>query len=362
MKPKPNHPWAYKDYKLKKNRSVYTRWRYLADYWNISDKAKQRLEWLIFYHTVGKRNARFTANYFGISTKTFHKWKSRFNPQFIQSLEEQSKAPHKTRHWQVTSQQEKRIIVLRKQYPKYGKKKLKVLYQKQHAEDISTWKIERVIRKHRLYPDLEQHKKKIKRQKQKKKQQKLRIHQLKKLGIDFEPGTLWHTDTIILWWYGQRRIIFTAIEDKTKLGFARAYPSHSSRNAKDFLERLVYLSDSDIRIVHSDNGSEFAGEFTKACQQLNIQQVYSRARTPKDNPALERFNWTVQDEWLAMSEVGLDDIPTANLDLTTWLIEYNAHRPHQSLDYETPLEYASKHYFKVLPMWPARTWCCWRRL
>lgn len=84
-----------------------------------------------------------------------------------------------------------------------------------------------------------------------------------------------------------------------------------------------------------------------------IQQVYSRVRTPTDNPALERFNWTVQDEWPSLSEVGLDDISEANLDLIDWLIEYNNHRPHEALDYQTPLAYASEH--QVLPMTPSST-------
>jgi transposase InsO family protein len=53
--------------------------------------------------------------------------------------------------------------------------------------------------------------------------------------------------------------------------------------------------------------------------------------------------------------VGLDEIKEANQDLTEWLIEYNFNRPHQSLDYLTPIEYANKHYFKVLPMTPAST-------
>ena len=125
---------------------------------------------------------------------------------------------------------------------------------------------------------------------------------------------------------------------------------------------MVYLSKGDIQIIHSDNGSEFAGEFTKACLQLNIQQVYNRVRTPQDNPALERFNRTLQDEWLALSEVGLDETKEANQDLTEWLIEYNFNRPHQSLDYLTPIEYADKHYFKVLPMTPASTFFCKRVL
>ena len=336
-------------------RPLAEHWRSLAEYWHISAKARGRLEWLIFYHTVGKKNAAFTSSYFGISRKTFHKWLKRFNPHLIQSLEEKSRAPHKKRQWEVTLRQEARIIKLREKHLKYGKKKLEILYRKQYQEPISTWKIERVIRKHKLYPDIVEHQKRAKRLKTKAKRPKLRINKLKEFGFLPKPGKLWHADSIVIWWYGQRRIIFTAIEDRTKLGYARVSTNGSSRQAKDFLGRLIYLSDGDIKIVHSDNGSEFAGEFEKACRQLNIQQVYSRVRTPNDNPCLERFNWTVQDEWLSLSEAGLDDIQEANRDLTDWLIEYNSIRPHESLDYLTPIEYAQQHYFKVLPMWSAST-------
>jgi transposase InsO family protein len=75
----------------------------------------------------------------------------------------------------------------------------------------------------------------------------------------------------------------------------------------------------------------------------------------KDNPCLERFNWTIQVEWLSLSKVGLDEVTSANKDLTTWLIEYNNLRPHDTLDQLTPLEYAQEHYFKVSPMWSAST-------
>jgi transposase InsO family protein len=327
--------------------------RNLAEYWQISLEAKQRLEWIIFYYLMADKNAARTAAYFGISRKTFHKWLKRFNPQVIQSLEEKSRTPHKKRTWQVTSMEERRIVALRNQHLKYGKMKLKVLYHQHYQETVSTWKIERVIRKHQLYPDPAEHEQIVKRARHRKHKPKIRIHQVDTAKI--APGKLWHTDTIILNWYGQRRVVFTALEDKTKLGYARVYPRGSSRQAKDFLQRLVYLSDGKITIIHSDNGSEFAGEFEKACDKLPIQQVYNRVRTPTDNPELERFNWTVQDEWLALSEVGLDEIQEANEDLTEWLIEYNAHRPHQALDYQTPLAYAQQHYFNVLPMWSART-------
>lgn len=340
-----------------KNKPLKDKWQRFREIGKdtLSLSAQLKLEWLIFYFTIGKRKAKLTASHFGISRKTFHKWKKRFNEANLKKLEEQSRAPIHKRTWMVTGEEEKRIISLRKKYLKYGKKKLKRLYLKAHKKTISCWKIERVIRKHKLYPDKEKHRKKIKRQKARRKEVKTRINQLKKFGFKPQPGNLWHIDTIILWWYGQRRIIFTAIEDQTKLGYGRVYQTGSSRQAKDFLQRLVYLTNGDIKLIHSDNGSEFAGEFKKACWALNIKQIYSRVRTPQDNPALERFNWTLQDEWLSMSEVGLDDTKEANKDLTEWLIEYNTVRPHQSLDYLTPMEYAQEKYFKVLPMWSART-------
>jgi len=43
-----------------------------------------------------------------------------------------------------------------------------------------------------------------------------------------------------------------------------------------------------------------------------------------------------------------------NVDLTEWLVQYNSKRLHQSLDYKTPLEYATWK-FKVSPMWASST-------
>jgi hypothetical protein len=168
-------------------------------------------------------------------------------------------------------------------------------------------------------------------------------------------GFVWHIDTIIIYWYGVRRIIFTAIEDITKIAFAGFYKTNSSKNSSDFLERLMYLVKGEVNFIHSDNGSEFEGSFADACDLLGLTHIYSRVKTPTDNPSLERFNRTLQDEWLSLSEVGLDDINKANKDLTDWLAEYNNYRPHESLDYQTPLSYAQKQFFEVLPMWSART-------
>ncbi len=320
----------------------------------LSEKAEAKLEWIIFYHTIGKKNVLYTSSYFGINPKTLHKWLKRFDEKNLSSLEEQSRRPLKVRGWMVTKEEESHIANLRKRNLELGKKKLQVLYQREYGEYISTWKIERVTRKHNLYPDPVKHDYQV--EKRSKSEPKIRIHTIKEqLAQIKEFGFLWHIDAIIIWWYGQRRIIFTAMEDITKIAMARVYKTNTSGFAEDFLKRLMYLTEENVNIMHQDNGSEFQGAFERACKTLGILQIYSRPHTPKDNPALERFNNTIQYEWLEYSETGLDDIPEANKDLTKWLIKYNSYRPHQALDYKTPLEYAQETFFQVLPMWSART-------
>lgn len=320
----------------------------------LSKKAQEKLEWIIFYQTISSNNVKATAGYFGISPKTVYKWLKRFNERNLSSLEEESKRPRKTRGWMVTLEEESNIKNLRKRNIEYGKKKLKVLYQKEYGKNISTWKIERVIRKHNLYPEPIKHEYRI--EKKRKSRLKLRIHEVNNIVKNIKKfGFLWHIDAVIIWWYGQRRVIFTALEEYSKIAYARVYKTNSSSYSEDFLKRLMYLAEGKVEIVHSDNGSEFEGEFEKACRKLNIARIYSRVKTPKDNPALENFNGTIQKEWLALSEVGLDDIEEANKDLTKWLVKFNSYRPHEALDYLTPLEYAQEHFFKKLPMWSAST-------
>ena len=74
--------------------------------------------------------------------------------------------------------------------------------------------------------------------------------------------------------------------------------------------------------------------------------------------SIERFNQTLEYEWLYNSNLSLDP-EEFNPRLTEWLIEYNFHRPHQSLGYLAPIEYIEKElaeiHSPVLPMWSAST-------
>jgi len=94
--------WHRKPIELMDNVS---RWRAIATDINLSPKALLRLEWMIFYETVGNKDAYTTANHFAITAKTFYKWHKRFDNGLVCKLEDESKAPIHRRKWTVTVDQ-----------------------------------------------------------------------------------------------------------------------------------------------------------------------------------------------------------------------------------------------------------------
>lgn len=341
---------TYKYYVRPKEIKIPGKWELIRSVGkkSLSDKAQLKLEWIIFYHTKGENNATDTAKHFGITRKTIHKWLTRFRETNLSTLEEESRSPDNTRQREINFIQRSRIRKLRIRHIRWGKMKLKRRYFKIYHEHISSWKIQKVIEDEKLYFNQAEHQRKQKRRKQAQKHPKMRITEFQKKNI---PNHLWHIDTIVFTLTeGGYRYLITAIDEITKLAFARLYRSHSSKQAADFLKRLTYLTEGGIMNLHHDNGSEFEKDFKKACQALSLPQWYSRPHAPKDNPVLERFNRTIQEEFVEMIDIGLEDVEEFNKRLLDWLIEYNNVRPHETLDYLTPLEYIDLHHTGVSPM------------
>lgn len=313
----------------------------------ISKEAKQRLKWFDYYHKC--QNVSQTCRYFGISRKTFYYWQKRYNPYHLESIESRDKAPKKKRTQQISPEQEARIVTLRRQHIRYGKVKLSVIYENLYQEKISSWKIQKVIEKKKLYYNPLKTAKIAKKRKNSLK--KKRITELKKKKKVL--GFLLCLDTVVIYWNGMKRYIFTAIDKYSKICFARMYKTKSSINAKDFLLRLNYLLDGKIQNIQRDNGSEFLGEFEKTLNKLNIGSYFSRVKTPDDNPNNERFNRTLKEEFISLGNFNPDPV-LFNQNLTEWLIEYNFRRPHQALGYMPPINFHYK-YHKVLPMYPSST-------
>ena len=152
---------------------------------------------------------------------------------------------------------------------------------------------------------------------------------------------LYCLDTKVLWLFGVKYYILVAIAHREKVAYARAYTSHSSVTAADFLSRLEYLLGEPPKVILIDNGTEFGKHFDEACRNKGIERYCSRPRTPKDNPVVERLIQTFIYEYLNDGNFS-PNLEEFNCLITDWLIEYNSIRPHQSLNYLTPLQCAEK--------------------
>lgn len=333
----------------------HANWRGQAKLLNLSKPACQRLEWIIYYETKANKNASQTCRHFSIAPKVFYTWKNRFDGKNLRLLESRSKAPIRKRKKEITQEEEQRIVALRKGHIRWGKMKLARLYKNTYGVPVSSWKVQYTISKYKLY----YHPKKnaLLQAKRKRSQSKKRITELKKMPF---PGYLIALDTIVIYWNNSKRYILTAIDTVSKIAFARMYTTKSSRNAADFLKRMVYLLDGGVLNALNDNGSEFHKEFILACQELMLSQYWSRVHTPKDNAVDERFNKTLKEEFIQLGNY-TDDVVTFNQRLTEWLIEYAFVRPHQALGYDTPWEFYQKTAKvlpagrQVLPMYSSRT-------
>ena len=330
---------------------------YMGD---IGILAQKRLAAIEFCQIV--KDISLTCKLFKTSRKTFYKWQSRYDRRNLSSLEDHSKTPHTRRASELSFEQEVKIKNLRKQYIRLGKKKLQILYERRHKEYVSQHHIQKVIEKCNLYYNPIQAKRIRTKKDMGKEVRKIRIHEINpKDYITEDKQFFFCTDSIVLYLHGgMKRYILTAVDYFNKIAYARVYKNKSSLSAFDFLLRLNLLVDGKIAAVLSDNGSEFAKYFEEACKRLKITHIYTRVNTPQDNSRDERFNRTLKEEFIDTDEffepsLAEDDLTEANKDLTKWLIKYNSYRPHQALDYKTPLEYAQETFFKVLPMWSART-------
>lgn len=111
--------------------------------------------------------------------------------------------------------------------------------------------------------------------------------------------------------------------------------------SEDVIDRLVAISAERglPRFIRSDNGPEFiAGPLRQWLEQLDVETLYIEPASPWQNGFAESFNSRLRDEFLAL-EV-FDNLTAAKRLSDAWRANYNNHRPHSSLGYKTPTEFA----------------------
>lgn len=105
--------------------------------------------------------------------------------------------------------------------------------------------------------------------------------------------------------------------------------------------------------LRSDNGPEFIARQVKTWLKTSgCQTLYIEPGHPWENPFIERFIGTLKGECLDRHL--FDTLAEAQYLIEQWREEYNRHRPHSSLDYLTPAEFAQQQT-RVIPLTPTGT-------
>ena len=157
--------------------------------------------------------------------------------------------------------------------------------------------------------------------------------------IPQQPGDLVQMDTIAIFADGLKRYLFTAIDVRTRFAFACSYPSNSSTHGRDFLKKFVTVAPFSTTRIQTDNGGEFAKHFDSYCQEQNMIHFFNYPRHPQSNACLERFNRTVQEQFVNWHIDKLDELDIFNQNLMEYLIWYNTEKPHRGIGNSTPLQY-----------------------
>jgi len=109
----------------------------------LTKMARHRLKWFDYYRSRG-HNAALTCRYFGISRQTFYRWKRRYDPRNLRTLEERSHRPRRLRRPTWSRELELAVLHLREQYPRWGKDKLVVLLRRRDWQ-VSTSMVGRIL-------------------------------------------------------------------------------------------------------------------------------------------------------------------------------------------------------------------------
>ena len=316
----------------------------------VTDKypeVRRKLEIIKFFNKYGYST---TKDAFKVGRSTVYLWKKKYQEKDVYGLVNRSRKPHNTRRMYVEPKIYEFIKDLREKHPRLGKEKIKRLLDKycdqKGLDKISASKIGRIIKRNNWFMYLG-------------KRTKRGIRKNKKRVFGYEvkqPGDLFQLDTVVRFEQGIKRYIITAIDVVSKFAFAYGYKSKSSKSAADFVEKLIKVTPYPIKAIQTDNGSEFLGLFDKEIDKQGIPHFFTYPRCPKQNGVIERFNRTLQEEWLEANKILLEykDLNQLNNPLIDFLLFYNTKRPHQSLDYQEPMK-AVTNYLKKSNMYRTHT-------
>src|SRR3990167_850780 len=153
------------------------------------------------------------------------------------------------------------------------------------------------------------------------------------------PGLLVEADTIHDGHVGHQLYIYTLLDVHSRWAYAEPAQRISAAGGASFVLTAQTVAPFTFQTVQTDHGPEFSKWFTKKLTEKKVTHRHSRVRTPNDNAHLERFNRTIQEEFIfrlpRKLEVWQKEIPQ-------YISYYNTERPHMGINWQTPAQLLQK--------------------
>jgi transposase InsO family protein len=175
---------------------------------------------------------------------------------------------------------------------------------------------------------------------------------IKRLARIVKPGHRIHGDRIRQTRGAGYEYLHIAIDDHSRISFAAVLPDQTHQSAiRFFLMARAYYArfGFSIRRLLTDNGSCYRHWlFRKILWNQNVKHRFTRIYTPRTNGKAERFIQTALREWAYPRSYQHSLERHQQLDL--WLHDYNFHRPHTSLNLNTPASRAGLNENNLLSL------------
>lgn len=309
-----------------------------------SEIAQRKHKILKFYEEYGERATREA---FGADRKVIHRWKRRFEESGgrLESFIPQSTRPHAVRRSLIPLEITRFIRSLREEHPRLGKEKIKPLLDEYCGQkgfrEVSESTIGNIIKRNKLFfqkagriyhdPGRWARTARVRAKRQ-------------RVRYSPKPQEFGHilSDTVERITDGVKDYFMSAIDAKLKFAVTLNYKRISSANMKDLYERFKTVYPAQITHWQTDNGPENLGEFDKALQDDKIPHLFIYPHCPKINAYIERYNRTIQEEFIDNYLDIIHDKPLFNQALANYLVFYNTKRVHRSLGKVTPMDYFIK--------------------
>lgn len=286
---------------------------------------------LVLAATAPGANISELCQQFGISRTNAHKWLRRYRREGLTGLEDRSRRP--LRVTGTDGETVLRLIELRREYPKWGAKKLQaLLVAKGHSSVPSTKTIARILDRA-----------------QEPRVRKVRRRRLQLVSRDFEalaakaPNDVWTVD-FKGWWRttdGKRYEPLTVRDAFSRYVLClEMLGSMKAAAVKPVFERL-FQAYGLPRVIRVDNGSPFACTSAPAgltrlsawWTSVGIRVSFGRPAHPQDNGGHERMHADVA------AELEADPASTPKRQQQAadqWRSQFNEVRPHEALLMRTP--------------------------